>query len=395
MRVAYVGPVALPEGAGAARRMLGIAQSIRAAGHEVIFGSGQLTRAGDPDPLDFEGFPVYSLGERTAEHLPPILKHLVYVGMGRKTRDWLEAMVPKPDVVILYAGFVPYFSRLLPWCRRRGIPLVFDAVEWYEPSSRPGGGRYGPYRWNLELSARHYCVRCGNIIAISSYLRDYYRSRNCLTVRVPPTLDVSALPPVEPAADREHLTIGFAGTPGLMNTFETVVDAVTTLALQGKKIRLRVAGMPTERVLRCPAMAARGIRELPDYVDSLGPVSHKEATALVRAADFTVLVRPVVRYSTAGFPTKVVESLAYGTPVICNVTSDLGEHLVDGREAILCSDWSRGSLVAAFERAMLLSSEERHRMRLAARRRAEEAFDYRNFTAALGDFLAGAVERHP
>ncbi len=64
MRVAYVGPVALPEGAAAARRMLGIAQSIRAAGHEVIFGSGQMPRPGRPDPIDFEGFPVFSLGER-------------------------------------------------------------------------------------------------------------------------------------------------------------------------------------------------------------------------------------------------------------------------------------------------------------------------------------------
>jgi glycosyltransferase involved in cell wall biosynthesis len=99
-----------------------------------------------------------------------------------------------------------------------------------------------------------------------------------------------------------------------------------------------------------------------------------------------------MRYSTAGFPTKVVESLASGTPVICNITSDLGEHLVDGREAIICPDRSRASLIAAFERAMLLSSEERHRMRLAARRRAEEAFDYRNFTETMGDFLARAVE---
>jgi glycosyltransferase involved in cell wall biosynthesis len=372
--------------------MLGIAQSIRAAGHEVIFGSGQLPQPDAAEPLDFAGFPVHSLGERTAEHLPTILKHLAYVGMGRRTRDWLEALVPAPDVVILYAGFAAYFSRLLPWCRRRGVPLVFDAVEWYEPSSLPGG-RYGPYRWSFELSARHFCVRCGNVIAISSYLRDYYRRRNCLTVRVPPTLDVAALPPVAPPTDRESLTIGFAGTPGLMNTFETVVDAVATLADRGKRIRLRVAGMPTDRVLDCPAMTARGLRRLPEYIDSLGPVRHKEATELVRGADFTVLVRPVLRYSTAGFPTKVVESLASGTPVICNLTSDLGEHLVDGREAILCPDHSRDGLVAAFERALRLSPDERHRMRLAARRRAEESFDYRNFTAAMTDFLARAVER--
>lgn len=392
MRVAYVGPVSLPEGGAAARRMLGIACSIRDAGHEVIFGSGQLPQAGRRAPLDFEGFPVHSLGERTAEHLPVLLKHLVYVGMGRRTRDWLDALAPRPDVVILYAGFAAYFSRLLPWCRRTGIPLVFDAVEWYEPSSLPGG-RYGPYRWSFELSARHYCVACGNVLAISRYLHDHYRARGCNVVRVPPTLDVEALPPVAAIADHDVVTVGFAGSPGHMNTFETLIDAIATLAERGRKIRLRVAGATAERILRTPAMRARGLRTLPACVESLGAVPHAEATRLVRDADFTVLLRPVRRYSTAAFPTKVVESLAAGTPVICNLTSDLAEHLVDGRESLLCPDPSRESLIAALERALRLSPDERHRMRLAARERAATAFDHRLFSASLDAFLARAVAR--
>lgn len=392
MRIAYVGPVSLPEGGAAARRMLGIARSLRDAGHEVIFGSGQLPDPGRRAPIDFAGFPVHSLGERTAEHLPVLLKHLVYLGMGRRTRDWLDALAPRPDVVILYAGFAAYFSRLLPWCRRRAIPLVFDAVEWYEPSSLPGG-RYGPYRWSFELSARHYCVACGNVLAISRYLHDHYRARGCNVVRVPPTLDVAGLPPVAPSADRAGLTIGFAGSPGHVNTFETLVDAVTTLAERGHAIRLRVAGTTSARILRTPAMRARGLRALPACIESLGAVPHADAARLVREADFTVLLRPVLRYSTAAFPTKVVESLAAGTPVICNLTSDLGEHLVDGREALLCRDPSRESLLAALERALRLSPDERHRMRLAARERAASAFDHRLFTAPIAEFLARAVAR--
>jgi len=390
VRVAYVGPVALPDGAAAARRMLGIARSIRAAGHEVLFGSGQMPRVGVPEPIDFEGFPVHSLGERTAEHLPVLLKHLVYVGMGRRTRAWLDSLRPGPDVVILYAGFAAYFSKLLPWCRRRRVPLVFDAVEWYEPASLPGG-RHGPYRWSFELSARYYAVMCGNVIAISSYLRDYYDARGCRTVRVPPTLDVQALPPVAPRSERDCLTIGFAGSPGLMNTFETVVEAVVALAAQGRRIRLRAAGMPVVRILGCPALASRGMRTLPGCIEALGTVRHDEATRLVREADFTVLLREVRRYSTAAFPTKVVESLAAGTPVICNLTSDLGEHLVDGREALLCRDPSRDALLAALERALRLTPDEHHRMRLAARQRALEAFDHRNHTGAIGAFLERAV----
>jgi glycosyltransferase involved in cell wall biosynthesis len=312
--------------------------------------------------------------------------------MGRRTRDWLARLEPQPDVVILYAGFAAYLSRLLPWCRRRRIPLVFDAVEWYEPSSMPGG-RFGPYRWSFELSARDLCVRCGNVIAISSYLREYYDARGCLTVRVPPTLDLAALPPLPPPVERDGVTIGFAGSPGAGRAFDTIVDAIVTLAEQGRRIRLRVAGATAEHVLRCPALASRGLARLPDCLDVVGPVPHAEAIALMRDVDFTALVRPVKRYSTAAFPTKVVESLAVGTPVICNLTSDLGEHLVDGREALLCRDSSRDGLIAALERALALGRDVHRRMRVAARARAEAAFDYRRFAAPIGDFLERAVRR--
>ncbi|MBY0273848.1 glycosyltransferase [Candidatus Binatia bacterium] len=392
LRVAYVGPVSLPHGGAASRRMLGIAQSLRAAGHEVLFGSGQMPREGTSEPLDFEGFPVHSLGERTAEHLPLLLKHLVYLGMGRRTRDWLEALDPPPDAVILYAGFAAYFARLLPWTRARGIPLIFDAVEWYEPSSMPGGA-LGPYRWSFELSARFFTVRCGNVVAISAYLRDHYAARGCNVVRVPPTLDVAALPPVAAPAERACLTIGFAGSPGHRNSFETLVESVATLAQRGRRIRLRVAGMTAERVLRTPALASRGLRRLPDFIEALGVLDHEQAMQRVRDCDFTVLMREVRRYSMAAFPTKVVESLACGTPVICNLTSDLGEHLVDGREALLCADFSAAALVETLERALLLSPETRYAMRLAARRRADEAFDFRRYTAALGGFLERAASR--
>ena len=37
----------------------------------------------------------------------------------------------------------------------------------------------------------------------------------------------------------------------------------------------------------------------------------------------------------AGFPTKVVESLALGTPVITNLTSDLGFCVFDGRNGVI------------------------------------------------------------
>jgi len=114
-------------------------------------------------------------------------------------------------------------------------------------------------------------------------------------------------------------------------------------------------------------------------------------TVLPQFAPFVVapvLLRPPARYAQAGFPTKVVESLALGTPVICNLTSDLGNYIHDGAEGIVCADYQPEDLVAALERALALSVEQRAAMRAAARARAEAAFDYRQYAAPLADFLA-------
>jgi glycosyltransferase involved in cell wall biosynthesis len=385
-RVAYVGPVAFPEGGAAARRILGISQSLREAGYEVLIGSGQLPKPGVSEPEDFEGFPVYSLGERTGEHLPTILKHLSYLTMGRNTRSWLGTLDPKPTAVILYAGYSAYFSRLLPWCERNDIPLIFDAVEWYDPASVPGG-KYGPYRWSFELAMRYFCVRCKHIIGISSLLQNYYKERGCETVRVPPTLDVQAVPSPSTTSREDVVTIGYAGTPGKKDGFDSMLEAILRADPEGKRLRFRVAGVTPEQVLKYPAIASRGLTSLPPSVEALGKVPHSEAVALIREADFSVLVRPLMRYAMAGFPTKVVESLAMGTPVICNLSSDLGMYLHDGQEAIVCADHSAESLTEAFKRALELSPAQRQAMRASARACAENSFDFRNFSAPLADFM--------
>ena len=91
----------------------------------------------------------------------------------------------------------------------------------------------------------------------------------------------------------------------------------------------------------------------------------------------------------AGFPTKFVESLACGVPVIANLTSDLARFLRDGQEGLVCSGYSAADFSEVLERASKLRSSELTEMRQAARRTAESAFDYRNYT----DTLRTLIER--
>ncbi len=385
-RVVYVGPVAIPKGGAAARRILGISKSLQDGGFEVLIGSGQMAEAGKTGPDLVEGVNVYSLDERTAEHLPRILKHLSYFTMGSKTKAWLSTLDPKPCAVILYSGYSPYFLQLLPWCKKNRVALIFDAVEWYDPEHM-AGGKFGMYRMNFELAMRKFCVRCQGVIGITTYLTNYYKARKVQTVCVPPTLDVAAISDQRaPRADAPVLIV-YAGTPGKKDLFDLMLEAVLTVDLTGERLRLRVAGLTPQQVLGYVALSSRGLTELPPSIEARGYIPNDEVISLVRDSDFSVLIRPLKTYSQAGFPTKVVESLAMGVPVICNITSDLGAYLRDGREALICAEPSVESLVAAFERAVALSPETRARMRTDARACAEASFDFRCHTAALKAFI--------
>lgn len=61
-------------------------------------------------------------------------------------------------------------------------------------------------------------------------------------------------------------------------------------------------------------------------------------------ADFSIFVRPDRRSSHAGFPTKLAESLAAGTPVITNNTGDIGLYLKDGENGFLLKDGTQKSV---------------------------------------------------
>ena len=119
-----------------------------------------------------------------------------------------------------------------------------------------------------------------------------------------------------------------------------------------------------------------------------GRVSRKEVIEKMSIADFVVLPRNAeLRYAKAGFPSKVVEALSNATPILCNLSSDLGEYLIDGENAILAKDHEPDSLAEAIYRAMQLTGDDKRRMSECARDTAEKFFDYRKYSESLYEFI--------
>jgi glycosyltransferase involved in cell wall biosynthesis len=381
--IAIVGPFSFPEGGAAARRILGLSLSLHAAGYDIAIGSGQLK----PNPEKNNFLTVISLDERRFEHFPAIVKHLMYIfTAGKNTLAWLRGLNQKPEIVILYSGYSPYLLRLIPWCRKNQVDLIFDVVEWYQPSHMPGGGRFSPYRINIELAMRVLIKKLKKNIVISDYLYDFYGQRSKV-FKLPPTLDIEMIVPRLEARGDDRLIISYTGQAGKKDILIDIIFAIAQINEESdRQFELHIAGIKEEQLERLLFRHFQS-SSIPTFIRTFGILNHEEALDIVMNSDYSVLIRKPQRYAQAGFPTKVVESLAVGTPVLCNLTSDLPQYVHHNKEGIICEDDTVESIKEAFRQIIHISSEQHSAMRKNARNMAVQSFDFRLFIEPLKKFL--------
>ena len=124
------------------------------------------------------------------------------------------------------------------------------------------------------------------------------------------------------------------------------------------------------------------------FLELHGRKKRDEVLRMLASADFVQLIRdPEMRYAKAGFPSKVVESLAHATPVFCNLSSDLGDYLCDGENALIAASHNPKDLALALRRGLALTPQQKEQMDAAAFNTAKEHFDYRNHVDSVQSFL--------
>ncbi|WP_230709518.1 glycosyltransferase [Psychrobacter sp. CCUG 69069] len=375
--IVYVGSYSFPNGGAAARRIYGNCVTLKKAGYDVIVTSGQVsTKMVD----EYNGIQVISLNERLYEKLPTVLKHLMYFNAGKKTIEWLDNLTIKPAAIILYSGYSPYLIKLIPWCRKNNVKIIFDAVEWYDAPSR---FHYfiSPYYLNIELAMRWLNKKCDSLIVISDYLKDYYTGTVDSLVKIPPTVNCESIGARLNHENSKTIKLVYAGNPGKKDLLALIIKAVQNITMEGNKVQLHVAGVTSDNLRKFLNSSSCSEEILDNFLFCHGILSHDETLELVRSADYSIIIRPPIRSVQAGFPTKFVESLAVGTPVIANITSDLDSYLIDGVNGLICSDSSLESIKATINKAFEV--EDYSEMRIDARKTAESYFDAINYLDSL------------
>lgn len=387
LNIIYITAGSFPEGGAAARRIYGNCVSMRNKGHNVEILSAQENLNMSSNYSYYKGIKIISLNERVHESKYKLLKHFLYLSIGNKTINYLNSLISRPDVIILYSGYSPYLIKLIPWCKKYNVKLVFDAVEWYDPPNKIA--YLTPYYLNIELAMRRLIAKSNNVICISSYLCRYFKSKGCNTILIPPTLPLEYIEFITRKSLTNNINLVYAGSPGRKENLKVVIEAVQIInnMKQTRKFCLHLAGINNDFLLRIFTKGQISQLFNNNTIKVYGHLTYEDSLELVKKSDFSTVIRPSSRSNNAGFSTKIVESLSVGTPVITTLTSDISKYIHNEGNGFICKDTSKDEIVKTLLKISQLSDSKYSSLRFNARRTAESNFDALGYSKQIDDFL--------
>jgi glycosyltransferase involved in cell wall biosynthesis len=386
MRILYLGSFRLPNLDAAAPRVLNVAKALREAGHSVSFISwGGRYRESDlctDGKYRVDGFEYIITNE-----LDPqggfVDKAKSKLTRGNKTKALLKQKVSDIDAIITYNGSLTRW--LLKFTKKHNIKLINDITEWYSYNELKCTD-WIPYAFNMFITQK----RVKNKIVISSYLDRFYSTSH--NIIIPATCDafeskwqLNKEYAEQTAGSFDGVTLIYAGNPSRKDLLYVVINVVQRLITEGANLRFLILGITREKYM-AQFTSLLHDSNLSDNIQFLGRVSQDLIPAFYSLSDFMVLLREPNRKSNAGFPTKFSESMMSGTPVIANLTSDLGKYLINGRTGFVVENNEEENLYQLLkEKVIFLSSEQIKALKTQVKDN-NKAFDYHYYIEPLQKF---------
>lgn len=311
-RILYVGGFILPDKNAAAQRVINNAKAIRKNGNEVIFiNYSDSCKSLSPNILYYSGFKCYEYPKRSLLQTVCSVKQIINAIENEKITD-----------VIMYNYPLIGMWRIMKYCKKKDVKCIGDVTEWYVGNH---GFIYNVLK-KIESNARmrYLNYHLDSMIVISSFLFDYYLKSNVNLIKIPPLVDLSDKKWSLCNKNNDIPTFCFVGNVNKQKErLDYVVKSIETIE---KEVNLKfiVVGVSKKEFIEY-----YDYYPTDDRIIFLGKVNNEEAINILKKSDWTIIIKDVNLVTTAGFPTKVAESITANVPVIANEFSNIFEYLDD------------------------------------------------------------------
>lgn len=385
--IIYIGGFELPDRNAAAHRVLSNGKILRDLGYSVVF-LGVDKKLNHKTAVLTTHTKVQNFNSWFIPYPSTIKQWMEYLC---STKAFTEVFNKYSDVkaVICYNYQSVALVKLMKFCKKNNMKIISDCTEWY---GTQGHNTLKKFIKGIDSFLRMRIIqkRLDGLIVISHYLKDYYK--NCKNVIcIPPLVDLSEdkWDIAVPENNEKIIRFIYAGSPGKSkDKLNFVIETLNELS-EFYNYVFYVVGITKEQYLDDYEEHMEILEKLGERIIFLGRLSHYESLEYVKKANFNIFIRDSRRQTEAGFPTKFVESISAGTPVITTNTSDLEEYLIEGENGFFI-DAKKNLYVEKFK--VILSMDIFKRRKMKKNCLENHKFDYRNWQDKMKLFLYTILE---
>lgn len=278
------------------------------------------------------------------------------------------------------------FTALCEFCKSNGIKFIVENCEWYDASNYRLKQYDKEYIANQKMIIDDFKLADG-FISISRLLDNHNSSFGKPSIRIPTILDVINTK-ISEHNYSEKIKLVYTGRPGKS---KELLSPILKVLMKNKLVKSHVEfdiyGVNFVQLLRNINYNIFLYMMVCKNIKIYGIVNQKKMNDIIKNSDYQIFIRPYRQSSNAGFPTKLGESMMVGTPVITNLTGDIGLYLVDGLNGIVINGNSVNDVEIGLLRILEMNQKDLDLMRQNARECAEKNFDYRAYVSDIKSFF--------
>ena len=395
--ILYVGNFFYPDGNAAGKRVYGNVKLIEKCGYVPIIFCFKKNQATYLEKSIVDGVVTYTIPY--SDGIKRLNNRKPYNAFKSIYQEYCSQYEICAVIMYTTMGTFDLNRMIISYCRKQKAKAVYDYCDYFDVIQKDNPFKYYIKSRDLKVLKQSVLEQCDGIIAISSFLRDFVH-RECPKIIIPP-LSVTRCENKEIIRNSDIITISYASYVSDKNRpvaewkdrIDLMVDIFHEIKINyhHEDFLLKFIGFTEADLIdmlpfELKEEYRKKINELGDKIVFLGQCENKTAQNEIQNSDYTILLRDSKTSTNAGFPTKISESLSLGVPVITNLTSDIGDYVINNVNGIVVpGPASMEETIRIIDRTIKEGNKKSQKLRDETIN--QSPFFYMDYIERMGSFL--------